>query len=283
VPITAIAYEGHRPEAYNPKTHNPEERMTTSEPETRIVTASVLIIGNEILSGRTQDANLAFLARGLNEAGIRLREARVIPDDPAVIVATVNETRHTFDYVFTTGGIGPTHDDITAQCIADAFGVSLIMHSDAKRLLETHYPPGQLNEARLRMAMVPAGAVLLPNPISRAPGFQIGNVFVLPGVPSIMQGIFEQLKYRLVGGDKVLSRTVSCHLAEGTLARDLGVLQQRYSDLEIGSYPYFRRGDFGVTLVLRGTDRERLAAATDELKALIRSLGGDPQEGLSEG
>jgi molybdenum cofactor synthesis domain-containing protein len=257
--------------------------MTTSEPEARIVTASVLIIGNEILSGRTQDANLAFLARGLNDAGIRLREARVIPDDPAVIVSTVNEARRTFDYVFTTGGIGPTHDDITAQCLADAFDVSLIVHPEAKRLLETHYPPGHLNEARLRMAMVPDGAVLLPNPISRAPGFQIGNVFVLPGVPSIMQGIFEQLKYRLVGGDKVLSRSVSCHLAEGTLARDLGGLQQRYADLEIGSYPYFRRGDFGVTLVLRGTDRERLAAAIDELKTLIRSLGGDPQEGLSEG
>jgi molybdenum cofactor synthesis domain-containing protein len=257
--------------------------MTTSDPDTRIVTACVLIIGNEILSGRTQDANLAFLAGGLNKAGIRLREARVIPDDPGVIVSTVNEVRRGFDYVFTTGGIGPTHDDITAQCVADAFDVPLIVHPEAKRLLETHYPPGHLNEARLRMAMVPEGAVLLPNPISRAPGFQIANVFVLPGVPSIMQGIFEQLKYRLVGGKKVLSRSVSCQLAEGTLARDLGALQERYPDLEVGSYPYFRRGDFGVTLVLRGTDRERLAAGTEELKALIRSLGGDPQEGLSEG
>lgn len=257
--------------------------MTTSDPDARIVTACVLIIGNEILSGRTQDANLAFLASGLNEAGIRLREARVIPDDPGVIVSTVNEVRRGFDYVFTTGGIGPTHDDITAQCIADAFDVRLIVHPEAKRLLETHYPPGHLNEARLRMAMVPEGAVLLPNPISRAPGFQIGNVFVLPGVPSIMQGIFEQLKYRLVGGEQMLSRSVSCQLAEGTLAKDLGALQERYPDLEIGSYPYFRRGDFGVTLVLRGTDRERLAAGTEELKALIRSLGGDPQEGLSEG
>ena len=257
--------------------------MTSSAPEPRIVTACVLIIGNEILSGRTPDANLAFLAQGLNGAGIRLREARVIPDDVDVIVKTVNEVRHAFDYVFTTGGIGPTHDDITAQCMADAFGVALIVHPEARRLLETHYPPGHLNEARLRMAMVPEGAVLLPNPISRAPGFQIGNVFVLPGVPSIMQGIFEQLKYRLVGGEKVLSRSVSCHLAEGTLAQDLGALQERYPDLEIGSYPYFRRGDFGVTLVLRGTDRERLAAATEELKALVRTLGGDPQEGLSEG
>ena len=254
-----------------------------SNPVSKIVTACVLIIGNEILSGRTQDANLAFLAQGLNETGIRVREARVIPDDHGVIVRTVNEVRGVFDYIFTTGGIGPTHDDITAQCVADAFGVPLGVHPEARRLLESHYPPGHLNEARLRMAMVPDGAVLLPNPISRAPGFQIGNVFVLPGVPSIMQGIFEQLKYRLAGGDKVLSRSVSCQLAEGTLAKDLAALQDRYPDIEIGSYPYFRRGDFGVTLVLRSTGRERLAAATEELKALVRRLGGDPQEGLSEG
>jgi len=256
--------------------------MDTSDSEHRIVTACVLIIGNEILSGRTQDANLVFLARGLNELGIRLRDARVIPDDAGVIVSTVNEVRAAFDYVFTTGGIGPTHDDITAQCVADAFGVPLIVHPEAKRLLETHYPPGRLNEARLRMAMVPERAVLLPNPISRAPGFQIGNVFVLPGVPSIMQGIFEQLKHRLVGGAKMLSRSVSCQLAEGTLAKELGELQARHPDLEIGSYPYFRRGDFGVTLVLRGTENARLAAAVEELNVLIRALGGDPQEGLSE-
>lgn len=260
---------------------NPDRGAAPSQP--RIVTACVLIIGNEILSGRTQDENLGFLARGLNEAGIRLREARVIPDVAEVIVATVNDVRRRFDYVFTTGGIGPTHDDITAQCIADAFGVPLILHADAKRLLETHYPAGHLNEARMRMAMVPEGAALLPNPISRAPGFRIGNVFVLPGVPSIMQGIFEQLRYRLVGGDKVLSRSVSCGLGEGVLARDLSALQDRFADVEIGSYPYFRRGDFGVTLVLRGTDGTRLAAAAEELRALIERLGGEPQEGLSEG
>ena len=275
MPARAFAYE-ECPVARR----KPEERITTSEP--KIVTACVLIIGNEILSGRTQDANLSFLAQGLNEVGVRLREARVIPDDAGVIVSTVNEVRRAFDYVFTTGGIGPTHDDITAQCVADAFGLALIVHPEAKRLLETHYPPGHLNEARLRMAMVPEGATLLTNPISRAPGFQIGNVFVLPGVPSIMQGIFEQLKHRLAGGEKMLSRSVSCHLAEGTLAKDLGALQARYPDLEIGSYPYFRRGDFGVTLVLRGTDNARLADATQELMALIRALGGDPQEGLSE-
>jgi molybdenum cofactor synthesis domain-containing protein len=256
--------------------------MTRSDPEPAVVTACVLIIGNEILSGRTQDANLAFLARGLDAVGIRMREARVIADDATAITATVNSVRRIFDYVFTTGGIGPTHDDITAQSVADAFGVPLALHPEAKRLLETHYPPGNLNAARMRMAMVPEGAALLPNPISRAPGFQIGNVFVLPGVPSIMQGIFEQLKYRLRGGEKVRSRSVSCHLGEGTIADDLGALQSRYPDLEIGSYPYFRRGDFGVTLVLRGTDSVRLAEATDELKLLLRALGGDPQDGLSE-
>jgi molybdenum cofactor synthesis domain-containing protein len=256
--------------------------MSEAEPETGVVTACVLIIGNEILSGRTQDANLAFLAKGLNEAGIRLREARVIPDDAAVIVATVNEVRRNFDYVFTTGGIGPTHDDITAPCMAEAFGVPLILHPEAKRLLESHYPPGALNEARLRMAHVPEGAVLLPNPISRAPGFRIENVYVLPGVPQIMQAIFSELKHRLRGGARLYSRNVSCALSEWALAKDLATLQERYADLEIGSYPYFRRSDFGVTLVLRGTDKDRIAAAIEELKALIRVLGGDPQEGLVE-
>ena len=256
--------------------------MTDAEPTAKPITACVLIIGNEILSGRTQDANLAFLAQGLNEAGIRLREARVIPDDAATIVDTVNETRRRFDYVFTTGGIGPTHDDITSACIAEAFGVELILHPEAKRILESHYPPGALNEARLRMAQVPDGASLLLNPISRAPGFRIDNVFVLPGVPQIMQAIFNELKHRLKGGAKVLSRSVSCTLGEGTIAQDLAALQERYDDLEIGSYPYFRRSDFGVTLVVRGTERPRVTAAIEELKTLIRALGGDPQEGMAE-
>jgi len=256
--------------------------MNEAEPTPKTVTACVLIIGNEILSGRTQDANLAFLAQGLNEVGIRLREARVIPDDREAIIRTVNEARSKFDYVFTTGGIGPTHDDITSACIAQAFGVQLIVHPEARRILESHYPPGALNEARLRMAQVPEGAVLLPNPISRAPGFRIDNVFVLPGVPQIMQAIFSELQHRLKGGEKVLSRSVSCTLGEGTIARDLAALQDRYPDVEIGSYPYFRRSDFGVTLVVRGTEHERIAAAVDELKALIRAFGADPHEGLAE-
>jgi molybdenum cofactor synthesis domain-containing protein len=256
--------------------------MNEAGPAPTIVTACVLIIGNEILSGRTQDANLAFLAQGLNDIGIRLREARVIADDTPTIVGTVNEVRRKFDYVFTTGGIGPTHDDITAPSIAEAFGVPLILHPEAKRILESHYPPGGLNEARLRMAQVPEGASLLPNPISRAPGFRIDNVFVLPGVPQIMQAIFNELKHRLKGGAKVFSRSISCTMGEGTIAKDLAALQARYADLEIGSYPYFRRSDFGVTLVVRGTERGRIAAAVEELKALICTLGGDPQEGLAE-
>jgi molybdenum cofactor synthesis domain-containing protein len=256
--------------------------MNEAGPAPKTVSACVLIIGNEILSGRTQDANLAFLAQGLNDAGIRLREARVIPDIAETIIATINEVRRTFDYVFTTGGIGPTHDDITSACVAQAFGVKLILHPEAKRILESHYPPGGLNEARLRMAQVPEGAALLPNPISRAPGFRIENVYVLPGVPQIMQAIFNELRHRLKGGAKVLSRSVSCTLGEGTIAQDLAALQDRYPDVEIGSYPYFRRSDFGVTLVVRGTEAERISAAIEELKALIRTFGGDPHEGLAE-
>jgi molybdenum cofactor synthesis domain-containing protein len=248
----------------------------------KTVTACVLIIGNEILSGGTQDANLAFLANGLNEVGVRVREARVIPDDAPTIVATVNEVRAKYDYVFTTGGIGPTHDDITAECIAAAFGVALILHPDARRLLESHYPPGALNEARLRMARMPEGSTLLLNPVSRAPGFRIGNVFVLAGVPQVMRATFNELRRSLRGGVKWLSRSVSCALGEGTIANDLAAVQGRYAELEIGSYPYFRRSDFGVTLVVRGTDRDRIAAAIAEIAALIRALGGDPQEGSVE-
>ena len=229
----------------------------SDEPQTT-VTACILIIGNEILSGRIQDANLSFVANGLNEV------------------------RGKFDYVFTTGGIGPTHDDITAECIAAAFDVPLIIHPEARRLLETHYPSGAINEARLRMARMPEGAELLLNPISRAPGFRIGNVYVMAGVPQVMQATFSELQHRLRGGAKVLSRSVSCGLGEGTIAKDLAALQERYAELEIGSYPYFRRSDFGVTLVVRGTDRERIVAAIEELKGLIRALGGDPQEGLAE-
>jgi molybdenum cofactor synthesis domain-containing protein len=247
------------------------------------VTACVLVIGNEILSGRTQDANLPFLARRLGEIGIRVREARVVPDVEAEIVDAVNACRARHDLVFTTGGIGPTHDDITSECVAKAFGVPLELDPEAVRRLEAHYgDPSMLNEARLRMARIPRGAALVDNPISAAPGYRIGNVYVLAGVPSIMRAMFDQIAPNLRGGPPMLSRTVSCAVPEGTLAAGLGALQDRYPALEIGSYPYFRAGGFGVSLVLRGTEAGPLDAATAELSDLIRSLGGEPKVTVGE-
>jgi molybdenum cofactor synthesis domain-containing protein len=251
----------------------------TQDTTNEIVTAALLIIGNEILSGRTQDANLSYIAKGLGGIGVRLREVRVIPDVAATIIATVNEVREKFDYVFTTGGIGPTHDDITSETIAEAFGVKWVLHPEAKRLLLTHYKESELNQARLRMAHVPEGAILIDNPVSLAPGFQIGNVFVMAGVPRIMQAMFDGVKTRLRRGAPMLSRTVRCALPEGIIAEGLGKLQDRYAELDIGSYPYFRRGAFGTSLVVRGADEARVAAATAELTLLIRSLGGEPLAG----
>ena len=241
-------------------------------------TAAVIIIGNEILSGRTQDSNLAYIATGLAEVGIRLAEARVVRDEEPAIVATVNELRARHTYVFTTGGIGPTHDDITSECVAKAFGRALRLHPDAVRVLQAHYPPGALNEARLRMAHVPEGATLVENPVSRAPGFQIENVVVLAGVPVVMRAMFDGVKGRLRHGRPVLSRAITCALGEGTLAKELGEIQARFPDVEIGSYPYFRSGGFGVSLVARGSDPDRLALVAEALKSMIRGLGGDPRE-----
>jgi molybdenum cofactor synthesis domain-containing protein len=246
----------------------------------KTVTACVLIIGNEILSGRTQDVNLSYLAKGLNDAGVRLREARVIPDVADVIVATVNEVRAKYDYVFTTGGIGPTHDDITNECVARAFGVPLVLHREAKRILEARYSERglELNEARLRMAHVPEGATLVLNSVSGAPGFRMQNVFVLAGVPQIMQAMFEGVKSELRGGRPVLSRAISCGLAEGQLAKGLGEIQSRYPDIDIGSYPWYRRGAYGVSLVLRGPDERRLGLVSEAVAGLVRGLGGTPSE-----
>jgi molybdenum cofactor synthesis domain-containing protein len=241
-------------------------------------TAAVVIIGNEILSGRTQDSNLAYLATGLAEIGIRLVEARAIRDEEDAIIATLDELRARHTYVFTTGGIGPTHDDITSAAVAKAFGRRLVLDPEAVRVLQAHYPPGHLNEARLRMAHVPEGATLVENPVSRAPGFRIENVFVLAGVPVVMRAMFDGIKGRLRRGPPVLSRSVTCALGEGTLAKQLGEIQARFADVEIGSYPYFRAGGFGVSLVARGTDPARLEAVAEALKAMIRGLGGDPRE-----
>ena len=240
------------------------------------VTACLLIIGNEILSGRTKDANLAFLGEKLNEAGVRLMEARVVPDIEDVIVETLNEVRGRFDYVFTTGGIGPTHDDITSACVAKAFGVAWSLHPEAHALLKAHYAEGELNEARLRMAHTPEGASLIENPISKAPGFQMGNVFVMAGIPKVMQAMFESLKPRLTGGAP-RSVTLAVSLPEGVIAAGLGAAQEQYPDVEMGSYPY-RTGDrFGVRLVLRSVDVARLEAAVEKVSAQVRELGDEPR------
>ncbi len=243
----------------------------------RVYTACLVIIGNEILSGRTQDVNLQHLALKLNEWGVRLREARVIPDVESVIVDTLDQTRTQFDYVFTTGGIGPTHDDITSACVAKAFGVALVKHPEAMRVLAASYPPGEFTAARQKMAEVPEGAELIENAVSAAPGYRIGNVFVLAGVPSIMRAMLDTLRNRLVGGAPVLSRTVRAALPESRVADGLAEIQGRHPGLDIGSYPFFSAGRYGTSLVLRGTDTGMLDAAAAEVAALARELGVEPQ------
>jgi molybdenum cofactor synthesis domain-containing protein len=245
----------------------------------KTVTACVLVIGNEILSGRTKDANIQYLAVELNKLGVRLMEARVIPDIEETVVATVNEVRRKFDYVFTTGGIGPTHDDITADCIAKAFGVGISEHPEAVARMTRHYGDVALfTPARRRMARVPHGGILVDNPVSVAPGFQMENVFTFAGIPRIAEGMFQSMKHRLVGGAPVVSRTVRTNLPEGVIAEPLGALQKSYADLDIGSYPGFRNGRVSVSLVLRGTDDARLASASAELMDTLRRMNGEAEE-----
>ena len=246
----------------------------------RTVTAALIVIGNEILSGRTRDANVPYIAGRLEDIGVRLREVRVVRDDEAAIVAAVHDLRAAHDYVFTTGGVGPTHDDITAASVAKAFGVPLERNAEAAAVLGKYYDGRdiELNEARLSMADMPAGAVLIDNLVSGAAGFQIGNVFVMAGVPQIMQAMFESLAHRLTGGARVRTRTVVVDLPEGAIAATLADVQERYADVEIGSYPYYRGGGFGVKLVLRAVDEARLAAAAAELKGALAGLGGAPVE-----
>ena len=239
-----------------------------------IVTACLIIIGNEILSGRTQDKNLAYLALKLNDAGVQLRETRVSPDHEDTIIATVNECRATFDYIFTTGGIGPTHDDITTACIAKAFGVAVHRHPEAEKALRAHYTAEQMNEARLKMADVPVGATLIPNPVSSAPGFKLGNVHVMAGVPRICQAMIDAVMPELRGGATVLSTSITTNLAEGTIADGLTAIQARHADVEIGSYPMFKQGVLSTTLVLRSPDATRNKHVHDEVAALIAECGG---------
>jgi molybdenum cofactor synthesis domain-containing protein len=242
------------------------------------VTAAMLIIGNEILSGRTQDANLAYVALGLNEVGVRLKEARVIADDEAEIIAAVNALRAKYDYVFTSGGIGPTHDDITAECIAKAFGVKLLRDPRAVERLERQMGAANLNEARLRMANIPEGGDLIDNPVSGAPGFRIGNVHVMAGIPRIMQAMFDGVRHSLKGGKKMLSQTIDLYTGEGNVAAGLTEIQNARLEVEIGSYPFSRKGVFGTAIVARGTDPAKVADAIDAVRALVVSLGAKYEE-----
>jgi molybdenum cofactor synthesis domain-containing protein len=236
-------------------------------------TAALLIIGNEILSGRTQDANLNFIAKKLLAIGIPLKEARVVPDTEADIVNALDALRERYTYVFTTGGIGPTHDDITIDAVAAAFDVPVVEASEARSLLASHFGEKNLTAARLRMAHVPSGASLILNPVSGAPGVKMGNVFVLAGVPEIMQGMMDGIVSSLRHGPALHSLTVSGFIAESVIAEELRALAARYPKVDIGSYPWMREKKFGTALVARGTDKALVRQAADELVELIKSKG----------
>ncbi|MCB2109446.1 MAG: competence/damage-inducible protein A [Defluviimonas sp.] len=238
-------------------------------------TAAILIIGDEILSGRTRDANMHHLAGELCRMGIDLREARFVADDHGAIVAALNALRGTHDHVFTSGGIGPTHDDITADAVAAAFGLPLDVRDDARALLAAHYDRQGLefNAARQRMARIPEGAALIDNPVSIAPGFSLGNVHVMAGVPSIFQAMVASLLPRLTGGRPLLSQTLRINRGEGVIAAPLGALAAEFADLSFGSYPFIQNGAYGANVVIRGTEAARLDLAVARLAALFPESG----------
>jgi len=251
------------------------------DPKSRQWTAALVVIGDEILSGRTQDRNIAQVALWLNEQGIRLAEVRVVPDVVDRIAGTVNELRARHDYLFTTGGIGPTHDDITVDAMAAAFGVPVIVHPEARRILEDYYRdrPGGLTEARLRMARVPEGAELLVNPASGAPGVRMGNVYILAGVPDIAASMLQGLSGKLEGGRPVVSVTVGARAAESDVADLLRETEASNPGVAIGSYPFFKDGRYGANFVIRSEDRELAQRTGDQLASGLRAAGFEPVEG----
>jgi molybdenum cofactor synthesis domain-containing protein len=242
------------------------------------VTACVLIIGNEILSGRTQDTNLQHIAVTLGKWGIQVREARVIPDVEDIIVNGLNDARRAFDYVFTTGGIGPTHDDITAECIAKAFAVPLVIHPEIARMLESRPAPPDVMAARMRMARVPEGASLVDNTTGGPPGFRIENVYVMAGIPGVMKAMLGSLEGKLKSGPVVRSRSVTAFLGESTIAQALAQIQVRFPDIDLGSYPFFRQERYGTSLVMRGTDEATLDEMLEAVKTAIIAAGETPQD-----
>jgi molybdenum cofactor synthesis domain-containing protein len=235
--------------------------------------AALIIIGNEILSGRTKDKNLAYLAEWLNEIGIQLYEVRVIRDDEKEIIDCVNLLRKKYDYVFTTGGIGPTHDDITTDSIAKAFNVELETNPEALKILQSYYKEGELNEARLKMTLLPKGAELVENPVTKAPGFKMENVFVMAGIPSIMQGMLEGAKIFLKIGNKMTSKSIDVFMPESYVAEELSKIQDNYPEVEIGSYPFNKEGQFGTSLVMRSANLNTLELCASDVTKMVKKLG----------
>ena len=229
------------------------------------VKAAILIIGNEILSGRTQDTNTSTLANWLNSIGVMVEEVRVIPDVEKKIVETLNFLRKTYDYVFTTGGIGPTHDDITAQSVSKAFGINYEVHKEAFKILESYYKPGEFNDGRQKMAWMPEKANLILNPTSGAPGFNVENVFSLPGVPSILKSMLGGLKNKIVGGEPIKSLTISLKTVESEIANSLSKVQNNNQDVEIGSYPFFHAGKLGVSIVVRSENQTKIDTCKSQI------------------
>ena len=234
------------------------------------VNAAILIIGNEILSGRTQDTNTSTLANWLNSIGVKVNEVRVVPDIEKKIIDTLNVLRTENDYVFTTGGIGPTHDDITAQSVAKAFGLKYEVHKEAFKILEAYYKPGEFNEGRQKMVWMPENAELILNPTSGAPGFSVKNVFCLPGVPSILKSMLGGLKNRIVGGQPILSQTISLRTVESEIASSLTKVQDKNKEVEIGSYPFFHAGKLGVSIVLRSEDQSKIDFCNSQILEFIK-------------
>ena len=233
------------------------------------VNASILIIGNEILSGRTQDTNTSTLATWLNSIGVKVEEVRVIPDIEETIIDTLNFLRNTYDYVFTTGGIGPTHDDITASSVSKAFGLKYEIHKGAYKILEAYYKPGEFNEGRQKMVWMPENAYLILNPTSGAPGFNVENVFCLPGVPSILKSMLGGLTNSIIGGEPILSLTISLRTVESEIANSLTKVQNDNKDVEIGSYPFFHAGKLGVSIVIRSEDQSKIDNCNSQILEFI--------------
>tara|TARA_B110000902_G_C14175689_1_gene538580 strand:+ start:442 stop:1191 length:750 start_codon:yes stop_codon:yes gene_type:complete len=233
------------------------------------VNAAILIIGNEILSGRTQDTNTSTLAAWLNSIGVKVEEVRVIPDIEKTIVSTLNSLRVSYDYVFTTGGIGPTHDDITAESVSKAFGLKYEIHKEAFKILETYYKPGEFNEGRQKMVWMPENANLILNPTSGAPGFSVENVFCLPGVPSILKSMLGGLTNSIVGGEPILSLTVSLRTVESEIAVSLTKVQLKNKDVEIGSYPFFQAGKLGVSIVIRSEVQSKIDICNSQILKFV--------------